>query len=93
MKNLGLMYPLGLTVKLLNFIHNRIKEMMAILKEDNFMRMEVGIKMQVLPETGCLHWHCGVSQRTGPSAGPGKFLPLLDKYFQILLTGFVVAEY
>ena len=88
MKNLGLMNPLGLTVKLWN-------KMMAILKVEN-MRMEIGIKMQVLPETGCLHWHCGVShvsQRTGPSAGPGKFLPSLDKYFQILLTGFVVADY
>ena len=52
--------------------------------------MEIVIKMQVLPETGRLHWHCGVSQRTGPLAGPGKFL--LDKYFQILLTGFVVTE-
>ena len=75
MKKLRLMNPLGLTVKLWN-------KMMAILKEDNFMRMEIGIKMHVLPETG---WR----ERHRP--GPGKFLPLLNKYFQILLTGFVVA--
>ena len=66
--------------------------MMAILKEDNFMKMEFGIKMQVLPETDRLHWHCGFPQREGYRPGLGKFLPLVDKDFQILLTGLVVAE-
>ena len=82
MKNLGLMNPLGLTVKLWN-------KMMAILKEDNFMRMEIEIKMEVLPETGC---NCGVSQWEGHHPGLGKLYPSMDKYFQILLTGFVVPE-
>ena len=70
MKKLGLMYPLWLKVKLCN-------KMMAILKEDN-MRMEIGIKMQVLPESCCLH-HCGVSEREGHRPGLRKFLSLLDK--------------